>query len=95
MLRLLENPVLVEHKGFTELLLAVTHMGEELNSRQSLTTLPASDLKHLAGDLNRGYYLLVKQWLTYLVHLKKNYPYLYSLAARKNPFNPKASTVVS
>ena len=94
MLRLLENPVLVEHEGFTELLLAVAHMGEELNSRKSLTALPSSDLKHLAGDFNRGYHLLVEEWLAYLVHLKKNYPYLYSLAARKNPFNPEASTVV-
>ncbi len=94
MLRLLENPVLVEHEGFTELLLAVAHMGEELGSRESLTSLPASDLKHLAGDLNRGYHLLVKEWLAYLVHLKRNYPYLYSLAARKNPFNPGASAIV-
>jgi hypothetical protein len=69
-------------------------MGEELGSRQSLTALPASDLKHLAGDLNRGYHLLIKEWLAYLVHLKRNYPYLYSLAARKNPFNPGASAIV-
>ena len=93
-LGLLENPALIEEEGFTELLLSVAHMNEELMSRKNLGGLPQADVKHLAGDITRGYLLLVHEWLTYLVHLKKNYPYLYSLAVRKNPFNPNASTVI-
>lgn len=93
-LSLLENPVLVEHIGFTELLLAVSHLSEELRSRASLDALPQTDLNHLAGDMNRGYALLVAEWLAYLIHLKLHYPYLYSLAVRKNPFNPNATPVI-
>jgi hypothetical protein len=36
----------------------------------------------------------VHQWLDYLRYLKTNYPYLFSLAIRTNPFDEKASPVV-
>jgi hypothetical protein len=91
---LLENPVLLEREGFSETLLAVFHLAEELNSRDGLKKLPDSDLKHLAGDVGRAYGLLVSQWLVYLQHLKTHYPYLYSLAVRKNPFDPDATPIV-
>lgn len=39
--------------------------------------------------------LLALQWLDYLEHLKIQYPYLFSLAARKNPFDPDASPIVT
>jgi len=93
-LNLLENPVVVEHEGFTELLLSVAHLNEELRSRDKLNRLPKSDLNHLAGDMNRGYALLIEEWLVYLIHLKTNYLYLYSQSARKNPFNPDASAII-
>jgi len=91
---LLQNPVLVEREGFSETLLAVFHLAEELNSRDDLKELPDSDLKHLAGDIGRAYGLLVGQWLKYLQHLKTHYPYLYSLAVRTNPFDPDATPIV-
>lgn len=93
-LNLLENPVLEEHEGFTELILSVAHLSEELRSRDNLSTLPLADLNHLTGDVNRGYAFLIQQWIVYLIHLKINYLYLYSLAVRKNPFNPDASIVI-
>jgi hypothetical protein len=91
---LLENPVLIEQEGFSEALLAVFHLTDELDSRQSFANLPETDLKHLAGDMNRAYGKLVEQWLVYLQHLKDQYPYLFSLAIRKNPFDRDASPVV-
>lgn len=91
---LLENPVLLEREGFSETLLAVFHLAEELNSRDGFEKLPDSDLKHLAGDMGRAYRMLVSQWLTYLQHLKTHYPYLFSLAVRKNPFDPDATPIV-
>jgi voltage-gated potassium channel len=91
---LLENPVLVEHEGFSEALLAVFHLLDELNSRKDLTDMPQTDRQHLTGDMNRAYGQLVDQWLVYLAHLKDQYPYIFSLAVRKNPFNPNADTVV-
>ena len=41
MLRLLENPTLMEHELFTDLLLAVFHLTEELTHRKKVTDLPA------------------------------------------------------
>ena len=91
---LLENPVLIEQENFSEALLAVFHLADELGSRENFTGLPETDLKHLAGDMNRTYGMLVEEWLFYLQHLKGQYPYLFSLAIRKNPFDRNASPVV-
>jgi len=93
-LRMLENPTLLEHESFTELLRAVFHLTEELCKRKDLSGLPETDLSHLAADIRRGYGLLVLQWLSYMKYLKDNYPYLFSLAMRTNPFDEKASAIV-
>jgi hypothetical protein len=94
MVRLLENPLLLEHESFTDLLWAVFHLTEELESRPGLQGLPASDMAHLAGDASRAYGRCASQWLAYMMHLKKNYPYLFSLALRLNPFDPEATVLV-
>jgi plasmid maintenance system killer protein len=94
LLRLLENPTLLEHESFTELLRAVFHLAEELANREDLRQVPATDYEHLAGDMKRAYILLVHQWLDYMRHLKDNYPYLFSLAMRANPFDQDASPIV-
>lgn len=90
LLRLMENPLLLEHESFTELLLAVFHLADELHRREDLSNLPKSDLDHLKNDIIRVYKLLIIQWLNYLMHLKDNYPYLYSLCLRANPFDNKS-----
>lgn len=94
MVRLLENPALLEHESFTEVLRAVFHLTEELDSRDDLKTPPDSDRQHIAGDIKRVYVLLVSEWLDYMQYLKGNYPYLFSLAMRTNPFDQEASPVV-
>lgn len=94
LMRLLENPNLLEHDTFTHLLQAVFHLSEELASREDLDKLPESDRAHLAGDVKRAYVLLVSEWIDYMKHLKNNYPYLFSLAMRTNPFDESASAVV-
>lgn len=94
LLRLLENPNLLEHELFTELLWAVFHLTEELSCRKDVKALPESDYKHLAGDIKRAYRLLVREWLSHMEHLKSDYPYLFSLAVRTNPFDPNASPQV-
>ncbi|MFZ2448176.1 MAG: hypothetical protein WAW37_17600 [Syntrophobacteraceae bacterium] len=95
MLGLLQNSNLLEHDRFTDLLWAVCHLTEELEARQDLANLPASDLRHIEGDIQRAFGLLVREWLAYMLHLRKNYPYMYSLSVRMNPFNPDASPVVT
>jgi hypothetical protein len=94
MLRLLENPNLLEHETFTELLMAVFHLTEELGHRQSCSELCQADRNHFGGDIKRAYLLLIYEWLGYMKHLKQNYPYLFSLALRTNPFDPEASVEV-
>jgi len=94
LLRLLENPVMLEHETFTELLRAVFHLTEELLNREDLEELPPSDLEHLEGDVKRAYGLLVYEWVAYMEYLKNNYPYLFSLSMRTNPFDMEASPVV-
>jgi hypothetical protein len=95
LLRLLENPNLLEHDRFTDLLWAVFHLVEELEMRgESLENLPESDYLHIAGDIKRAYSQIASEWLSYTLHLKENYPFLFSLAARINPFSPHPSAVV-
>ncbi len=94
LLGLLENPNLLEHESFTNLLWAVFHLTEELDKRRSLKGLPEPDYRHLAGDVKRVYGLLIGEWLAYLKHLQSDYPYLFSLAVRTNPFDDEASVEV-
>ena len=94
MVRLLENPLLLEHESFTSLLQAVFHLTDELQHRKDLTSLPENDRQHLASDICRAYMLLISQWVEYMHYLKVNYPYLFSLAVRTNPFDEQASAMV-
>lgn len=94
LVRLLENPTLHEHESFTGLLRAVFHLAEEFSYRGDLSGLPDSDRLHLAGDAKRAYPLLVFQWLDHMRFLKDNYPYLFALAMRTNPFDQEASPIV-
>jgi hypothetical protein len=94
MLRLLENPHLLEHASFTNLLRAVFHLTEELVGRERLEELPDSDYRHLAGDMQRVYRLIVGEWLDYMRYLGESYPYLFSFAFRTNPFEDRTSVVV-
>lgn len=95
LLRLLENPNLLEHEKFTNLLWAVFHLSDELGQRDDLAALSKSDYAHLRVDVNRVYQSLANQWLDYMQHLKTNYPYLFSLGIRINPFNPNAVVEIS
>jgi len=94
LLRLLENPTLLEQESFTELLRAIFHLSDELANREDLSQLPDTDYEHLTGDIKRAYTLLVGEWLTYMKYLKDNYPYLFSLAMRTNPFDQDTSPIV-
>jgi len=95
LLGLLENPNLLEHERFTDLLWAVFHLVEELEMRpDSLEGLPDADYAHLAGDIQRAYSQIASEWLAYAQHLKDSYPFLFSLAVRINPFAESPSPVI-
>ncbi len=96
LLRLLENPNLLEHEDFTDLLWAVFHLSEELEYRgNQLKSLPEEDYKHLANDLKRAYSKITTAWLSYMMHMNQSYPFLFSLASRINPMDPHASPIIS
>jgi hypothetical protein len=94
-LRLLENPNLIEHQRFTDLLWALLHLEEELELRPSLAGLPSADEAHLRSDARRAYNALLAGWLQYVEHLKADYPYLFSLVVRTHPFQESPSPIVT
>jgi len=94
LLRLLENPNLLEHDSFTDALWAVFHLTDELSHRADLKGLTEADARHLTGDVDRACKCVVAEWLAYMKHLKRDYPYLFSLAMRTNPFDPAARVEV-
>ncbi len=94
LLRLIENQNLLENESFSDLLWAVSHLQEELFFREDFTKLPESDLAHLSVDIKRAYKAILGEWVNHMKHLNDNYPYLFSLAKRTNPFDTNASVIV-
>jgi len=94
LLKILENPILNEHESFTDLVLALFHLEQELSSRKDVTQMQVNDHAHIVSDIERVYKLLFYEWLSYMNHLRKAYPFLYSYAVRTNPFDPNADIEV-
>ncbi len=84
--RMFENPNLLEHSHFTDMLWAVYHVLDELENRDDLENLPKNDMDHLSIDFKRAYIELIYEWFEYMSYLNREYPYLFSLAIRKSPF---------
>jgi hypothetical protein len=95
LLHLFENPVLVGNETFSDALRALFHLSEELSYRTDIETVPDTDVEHLAGDLSRALRALLVEWIEYLAYLKEEYPYLYSLALRANPFEAESAVEVT
>jgi hypothetical protein len=94
LLSLIDNPNVLEHELFSDVLLSVFHLAEELESRPSLTNLGERDRAHITEDIKRANRNLLVQWLDYMKHLKSNYPYLFSHYLRIHPFQYKPSAVI-
>ncbi len=82
---LIANPALLEHDSFSELLMAVMHLQEELAMRYD-NGLSEFDRKHIEVDIERAYGRLGAEWIKYMKHLRVHYPYLYLTALIKNPY---------
>ena len=94
LLTMLENPNLLEHDTFTDMLWALFHLTDELIARESLIDLPEADLDHLSIDIKRAFSTVLIEWIGYMEHLKSDYPYLFAMAVRKNPFNDNKSIII-
>lgn len=85
-MRMLENPVLLDHEDFTELLHSIFHLQLELQLRfDGCEELSDEDLQHMKEDLERVYRMIIIEWIDYLRYLSTDYPYLFKYAIRTNP----------
>jgi hypothetical protein len=91
---LLENPAVMEHEEFTDVLWATFHLIDELDAREDISSLPRFDRAHIIGDCHRIYRLLRTQWLDYMQHMQRYYPYLFARAVRSNPFVTRKSAIL-
>jgi hypothetical protein len=82
----MENPGLHEHETFSDMLMALFHLTEELLRRQDLRNNDATDQQHILDDIQRVYRLMAQLWLEYMRHLKVNYPYLYNYNIKNRHF---------
>ena len=87
LLRIIENPTLLENESFSNLLWALFHLTDELAFRDDLDSLPKPDAKHMETDMERAYGLLILEWMKFMRHLKDKYPYLFHFEVRNNPFS--------
>jgi hypothetical protein len=83
---LIANENILEHETFTDLLMALMHLRDEILFIQHKEELNHDDCIHLKGDLVRVYKTLTVQWINYLSHLKQFYPFQYNSAIKFNPF---------
>jgi hypothetical protein len=95
MLKIIENPALLEHELFSELMMAIFHLEEELSNRIDVLNLRKNDEEHIYLDIQRAYKLLIREWVLYIQHLKSDYPYLFSFAIRTNPFDKNSKVEIS
>ncbi len=95
LIRMIENPNLLEHDTFTDMLLAVFHLTEELLARGGFKDDSKADMIHLSNDIQRAFKTMLIQWVEYMRHLHTEYPYLYSLEVRKNPFYTGRSVMIN
>lgn len=82
LMRILENPNLLEHETFSDLLQSVFHLSRELEVRKGAAAQAADD--HIREDIKAVYLLLVKEWIEYMRYLKFNYPHFFSFMATSN-----------
>lgn len=83
---LISNENLLEHETFSDLLMALMHLRDEIIFIKHKEQLSKEDCIHIEGDLIRVYKALTLQWINYLSHLKQFYPYQYNGAIKFNPF---------
>ena len=90
LINLLQNPNLLEHETFTNTLMSIFHIVEELAARD-LDTMSDEDKQHTKVDIERAYNNLIHQWLYYMQYTRAYYPYFFLFAMRTNPFDEKSS----
>ena len=86
LINLISNGNLLEHETFTEMLMTIMHLQEELDARYC-EDIEEYEIKHIETDLMAVYKYLTIEWAEYMKYLSKNYPSLYCEALINNPFD--------
>lgn len=89
LIALLTNNNLLEHETFTETLMAVIHLKDELNSRYN-NNIQEYEINHINKDLEVTYKYLTIEWAKYMEYLRDNYPVLFTKALINNPFDNRS-----
>lgn len=84
-INLIGNESVHQHEIFTDLLMSIIHLRDEILFWQN-DKYDELDILHLENDIIRVYKNITIQWIDYLEYLSKNYPFLYNNAVRLNPF---------
>ncbi len=85
---ILDNPVILEHETFTDLLWNVLHVTEELKRIINFDNISEDDYEDIKGDLEKLYFLLSYEWVKYVRYLHDAYPHIFQYEARTAPFIP-------
>lgn len=88
LITLITNESLHDHETFTEMLMLIMHLKEELDVRD-ISSLNESERLHLEQDMTALYRYLTYEWCYYLNYLSKHYPGLFNTAIMLSPFNKK------
>ncbi|MGL4774719.1 MAG: hypothetical protein ACRC2K_14240 [Clostridium sp.] len=89
-LNLIANPTLEEYEEFTDMLIAILHVKDELSYRLCDCELKEYEKKHLTKDICKAYVCMLNQWVDYIAHLKIYYPALFIKALINSPFDNRS-----
>lgn len=92
LVNMISSPVLIEYDSFSDLLLSLFHLREELNMKKisvDQSKMKPHQLDHIRVDINRAYRHLALEWVDYMMYLKDHYPFLYVTAIMKNPYDKR------
>lgn len=85
-LKVIENPALMEYEDFTQLMLKIYLLWEELEGRSMLTDLPDADRAELTALVSEIYRLLTDEWLDNAQNIQTHQPIRLKKIVNTNPF---------
>lgn len=83
---MLENPALTQSEAFTEMIMKIYLLWEELDGRTNLYQLPAADRDYLADLLHEIYRELTEYWLDHVYNHSVHNRFRLHRAIESNPF---------
>ena len=88
-LDLLFNPVLEDKEYFTDLIVEVLHVRDEINYRFIGDKLEDYEKIYIESDINKLYKLLCQRWVKYMLYLKNYYPQVFIKSLVNSPFDKR------